>query len=77
MGYAILSFDEESSYCRYWPWEDNPNRPTYVPALDDINRYPVKEESSPLIIESGDVIKVIMVIQEGNVKALHSTTGLE
>ena len=77
MGHVIRKLDGETCHCEYRTLDGNENGPEYVHALEDINRYPLKNESSPVIMESDDGIKVIMVIQEGNVKALHSTTGLE
>jgi hypothetical protein len=77
MGHVIRSLDEETIHCEYWTMDGNENGPEYVHALLDINRYAVKSENSLAIVDPADVIKLILVIEGGNVQALHSTTDLQ
>ena len=77
MGHVIRSLDEGPFQYEYWAFAANENRPEYVPALDEINRFPIKQESSPSILESDDLIKVIIIIEEGKVQTLHATSDLQ
>lgn len=42
MGNAIRHLDDENIYVEYW-LNDDPKTNGYVPALDDLNRYPIAE----------------------------------
>jgi hypothetical protein len=77
MGRVIRRLDEETIHDEYWTMDGTENGPEYVHALLDINRYPVESHNSPSIVEPADVVKVIIVIEGGNVQALHSTTDLQ